>query len=61
MDSLDIPDSAWVTAYVDVAAGEDGNSNAWFKFKKGNRKQAEYTITGVINFTDVVFDRVEDF
>lgn len=61
LDSLDIPDSAWVTAYVDVAAGEDGNSNAWFKFKKGNRKQAEYTITGVINFTDVVFDRVEDF
>lgn len=61
LDSLEIPNLAWVTAYVDVTAGADGSSNVWFKFKKGNKKQANYTITGVINFTDVVFDRVEDF
>ena len=61
LDGLDIPDQAWVTAFAEVSAGSDNNSNVWFKFKKGNRKQANYTISGVINFTDVIFDGVEDF
>lgn len=61
LDGLDIPEQAWVTAFAEVSAGTDDSSNVWFKFKKGNRKQANYTISGVINFTDVVFDGMEDF
>lgn len=60
LDTLEIPNLAWITAYVDVSAGKDGYSNVWFKFQKGNKKQASYTISGVINFTDVVFDKVEN-
>lgn len=60
LSNLEIPDLAWITAYVDVSAGKDDYSNVWFKFKKGNKKQADYTISGVINFTDIVFDTLED-
>lgn len=59
LDTLELPDSVWVTAYVNVDSGSDDHSNVWFQYKKGNNKCAEYTITGVINFTTVGFDQVE--
>lgn len=61
LDALELPgDLVWVTAYVNVKSGSDDHSNVWFPYKKGNNKCAEYTITGVINFTTVGFDKVKD-
>lgn len=61
LDSLEFPEGKiWVTAYANVESGVDDHCNTWFPYKKGNNKCAEYTITGVINFTTVGFDKVVD-
>lgn len=59
LDNLDLPDMAWVTAYANVKAGSDDFCPVWFRYKKGNKKCAEYTISGVINFTTVTFNNVD--
>lgn len=59
LDNLNIPENAWITAYASVVAGKDDHATAWFRYKKGNKKYAEYTISGVINFTSMTFDKVD--
>lgn len=55
-----IPDGAWVTAYVDVMLGTPLYSHVWFPYKRKEKKCAEYTTKGVINLMEVEFDKVED-
>lgn len=49
----------WVTAYANVSAGKDCFGSSWFPFQKISlTTEAVFTIVGVINFTEVVFDKV---
>ena len=58
LDELDIPDLAWVNAYANVVAGSDDHGNIWFQYKRDCKKEAVYTISGVINFTTLSFDKI---
>lgn len=58
LDELDIPDLAWVNAYANVVAGSDEHGNIWFQYKKNCKKEVIYTISGVINFTTLSFDKI---
>lgn len=57
LDELNIPNLAWVNAYANVVAGSDNQGNIWFQYNKGCKMQAEYTLSGVINFTTLAFDK----
>lgn len=50
----------WVTVYVNVVAGKDDQGQTWFRFKPNCKRTAVFTISGVINFTDVGFNSLED-
>ena len=50
----------YVTAHVDVKAGKDDYADIWAKYKPNSEKGAEFTISGVINFTDVGFNGLID-
>lgn len=60
LDELTLADGVWVTAFANVKAGRDERGKVWFQYKKGNKKTAEYTISGVINFTSLTFDKVSE-
>lgn len=59
LEDLDIPENAWVTAFANVMAGADDHGSTWFRYKKGTNKVACYTISGVVNFTSIAFNKVE--
>lgn len=48
----------WVTAFANVSAGRDCNGSTWLKYKANSKNTAEFTITGVINFTTISFDSI---
>lgn len=50
----------YVTAHVDVKAGKDDYADIWAKYKPNSEKGAEFTISGVIKFTDVGFNGLID-
>lgn len=50
----------WVTAFANVSAGADCHSNVWLKYFYGSKAIGVFTITGVINFTQLGFDRIEN-
>lgn len=56
--SIGDDDDIWVTAFANVAAGKDCSGSTWLRYKADSRDTAEFTISGVINFTTVSFDRV---
>lgn len=49
----------WVTAFANVKAGKDCSANVWVKYKSSADATAEYTISGVINFTKISFNEVK--
>lgn len=58
LDEWNIPNGAWVTAFANVVAGKDSSGNAWVIYEKNSLRIATYTITGVINFTNVAFNEI---
>ena len=58
---VDAGETIYVTAFANVKAGKDSHGNVWAKYNQDSNKTAEYTISGVINFTEIAFnDVVED-
>lgn len=45
----------WVTAFANVKVGTDSASNVWLQFKENSKKEADYVIYGVVNFTKVAY------
>lgn len=58
LNTLNIPEDAWVTAFANVEAGSDCSGTTWLKYKNGCERNAEFTITGVINFTVISLDQI---
>ena len=50
----------WVTAHADVKAGKDDYTDVWAKYRPSSERCAEFTISGVINFTDVGYNGVTE-
>lgn len=59
LENLDIPENAWVTAFANIKAGADDHGLTWFRYKKGTDKVACYTISGIVNYTSIAFNKVE--
>lgn len=59
-DQVNSDEIIWVTAYANVSAGKDCFGNSWFPFnyEQSSINEAIFTIVGVINFTEVVFNKV---
>ncbi len=60
LDDLNLKNGILVTVYVNVVAGKDDHATTWVIYEEGNKRTAEYTISGVINFTSVAFNGVNE-
>ncbi|MDF9830353.1 hypothetical protein [Parabacteroides sp. PF5-6] len=58
VSELGLAEGVWVTAYANVKAGKDDQGTTWLQYEKGNKRKAEFIISGVINFTDVAFNGI---
>lgn len=47
----------WVTAFANVRAGKDCHSDVWLQYKRNSDLTGEYTISGVVNFTKMAFNK----
>lgn len=53
-----LKEDCWITAYANVKAGRDSTGTVWVRYRSNYDKTANYTISGVINFTKVAFNGV---